>query len=185
MFKVLDVLVDARIASTTFACDLAACRGACCTMPGGRGAPLADAEEAAIEAATPAALEYLSERNRSVIRSLGSVEGRRGNLATRCIDNRDCVFVYYDGEVAKCSLERAYFDGHSTFRKPLSCHLFPIRIEELFGGEVLRYERIPECRDALARGRRDGVPLYVFLKDPLVRAFGEAFYEELVRQIES
>lgn len=184
MFKVLDVLVDESIATTQFACDLAACQGACCTMPGGRGAPLEEAEVAHIERSTDAALPYLSERNRRTIAAMGAVEGSPGDRATRCIDNRDCVFVFYQGEVAKCALEQAYFDGKSAFRKPLSCHLFPIRASELFGGEVLRYERISECRPALVNGTRQNVPLYIFLKDALVRAYGRKFYRELVRQIE-
>jgi hypothetical protein len=183
MFKVLDVLVDDALATTRFACDLGACKGACCTMPGGRGAPLDDEEVEPLTNAIPAALPYLSERNRRVIRTIGALEGAPGDMATRCIDNRDCVFVYYEGEVAKCAIERAHFDGKTEFRKPISCHLFPIRSNELFGGEVLHYERITECKPALKRGERKDVPLYVFLKEAIVRAYGQEFYSELLRTI--
>ena len=134
--------------------------------------------------ATPAALEYLDDRNRSVITALGGVEGSPGNFATRCIDDRDCVYVYYEGTVAKCAIERAHFNGRTPFRKPVSCHLFPIRSTEVFGGEYLRYERISQCDPALKLGRAEGVPLYKFLKDAITRAYGREFYRELVSVVE-
>ncbi len=185
MFTILDTTVDDALANTHFACDLGACAGACCTMPGGRGAPLLESEVEEIEAATPVALKWLSERNRGMIALNGAVEGRPGDYSTQCIDNRDCVFVYYEGAVAKCAIERAYFSGETTFRKPISCNLFPIRVHDLSDGSFLHYEKISECRPALTRGRADGVKLYIFLKEALIRAFGEEFYSELVRSIES
>jgi hypothetical protein len=185
MFVILETVADKALATTHFACDLQACKGACCTTPGGRGAPLADEEVELVNAAIPAALPYLSERNRAVIAAQGAVEGTSDNYATVCIDNRDCVFVYYEGEVAKCAIERAYFNNETSFRKPISCHLFPIRSAELLGGNYLHYERIPECEPALRRGKREKIPLYKFLKEPLVRAYGEEFYDELVASIEN
>lgn len=184
MFTILDTVADEALATTRFACDLGACKGACCTTPGGRGAPLADEEVDLVNAAIPAALPYLSERNRNVIAARGAVEGSPDDFATICIDQRDCVFVYYEGEVAKCAIERAFFNGETTFRKPISCHLFPIRVNDLFDGTYLRYERIPECEPALANGARQDVPLYKFLKDALTRAYGRKFYAELVARIE-
>lgn len=153
-------------------------------MPGGRGAPLDDAEVALIEAAIPAALPYLPERNRGIIQARGAVEGRPGDYATRCIDRRDCVFVYYESDVAKCAIERAYFRKETTFRKPLSCHLFPIRIDQVFDADYLRYERIAECEPAVENGTKRGVPLYKFLKEAIVRAYGEEYYKELAARIE-
>ena len=184
MFPILDIIADDAVATARFACDLGACHGACCTMAGGRGAPITDAEKEAVIAAIPVASPYLSERNRGVIATLGAVEGSPGDWATRCIDDRDCVFVYYEGSVAKCAIERAHFNGQSEFRKPLSCHLFPIRVSEVFGTDYLRYEEIPECRPALANGRKKGVLLYQFLKDALVRAYGEEFYADFAARIE-
>lgn len=184
MFTILDTVADNDLATARFACDLSACKGACCTTPGGRGAPLEEAEVAMVVEAIPAALPYLPEHNQKIIKSLGAVEGRKGDHATRCIDNRDCVFVYYDGDVAKCAIERAHFNGESEFRKPLSCHLFPIRVQELIGSNYLRYEKIDECEGARINGRKQGIKLYRFLKDALVRAFGEEFYEALVDSIE-
>ncbi|MBS1912343.1 MAG: DUF3109 family protein [Bacteroidetes bacterium] len=184
MFTILDTVADEALATARFACDLGACKGACCTVPGGRGAPLDDAEVQLIRDAIPAALPYLPERNRAVIETRGAVEGRPGDFATRCIDRRDCVFVYYEGDVAKCAIERAYFKKETPFRKPLSCHLFPIRIDQVFDADYLRYERISECQPAVENGTRRGVPLYKFLKEAIVRAYGEEYYRELVNRIE-
>jgi hypothetical protein len=184
MILSLDIVADNALATTRFACDLSACKGACCTTPGGRGAPLEDSEVKMIEEATPAALKYLSDRNRRIIAEGGGVEGEPGDYATRCIDNRDCVFVMYEGEVAKCAIERAFFNGETSFRKPISCHLFPIRSTRLLDGAYLRYERIPECEPARKLGRQQDVPLYIFLKEALIRAYGEEYYQQLVATIE-
>ncbi len=185
MFTILNNVVDEHLATTTFACDLGACKGACCTMPGGRGAPLEDDEVQLLNDAIPAASKYLTERNRRIIASQGALEGRRGDYATRCIDQRDCVFVYYDEGAAKCAIEKAYFNGEVPFRKPISCHLFPIRISKVFDMDYLRYEHISECNPALKNGKTAGVPLYKFLKEALVRAYGEEFYAELLQEIEA
>lgn len=185
MFTILDNVADKALATTQFACDLDACKGACCTMPGGRGAPLEEAEVQLVNDAIAAASKYLPERNRLVIATQGAIEGTPGDYATRCIDERDCVFVYYDdSSVARCAIEKAYFNGEASFRKPLSCHLFPIRITQLFDMDYLRYEKIPECNAALKNGRKKGIPLYKFLKEALTRAYGEEFYRELVAQVE-
>lgn len=184
MFTILDTLADGALVTSRFACDLSACHGACCTMPGGRGAPLTDDEVDHITRATPAAMEHLDERKRSIIEAEGGTEGEPGDYATRCVDDRDCVYVYYEESVAKCAIERAWQDGKVDFRKPLSCHLFPIRIHELFDTPYLHYERIDECRPAIARGKKEKIPLYQFLREPIVRAFGEEYYEELRRAAE-
>jgi hypothetical protein len=184
MFTILDNIADDAVATTKFACDLNACKGACCTMPGGRGAPLSDAEVQLVNDSIDAALPYLSERNRAYIAKHGAVEGRPGDYATVCIQRRDCVFVYYENEIAKCAIERAYFNKQSAFRKPLSCHLFPIRINEVLDADYLRYERIPECDPALANGSSTGTPLYKFLKDAITRAYGDQFYNELAAKAE-
>lgn len=184
MFTILDNVADEALATTHFACDLGACHGACCTMPGGRGAPLEEEEVKLVQASIAPSLKYLPERNRMVIATQGAVEGSPGDHATRCIDQRDCVFVYYEGTVAKCAIEKAYFNGETSFRKPLSCHLFPIRISSLFDSDYLRYERIPECDPALKNGRKQGIPLYKFLREALTRAYGKEFYAELVEVIE-
>lgn len=186
MILALNILADRAVGSERFACDLNACKGACCTMPGGRGAPLEDREVPLVEEAVAAALPYLSERNRAEIAAHGAVEGEPGDYATRCIDDRDCVFVTYtDTGIATCAIERAWQEGKSEFRKPLSCHLFPIRVHELFGGPYLHYEKISECAPARKHGKQTNTPLYKFLRDPIVRAFGQEYYDALAAAAES
>lgn len=185
MFTIINAVADNAIGSVQFSCDLKACHGACCTMPGGRGAPLLDSEVELIEQAIPAALPYLSPEHSLAIAAFGAVEGEQGDYATTCLDERDCVFVYREEGIAKCAIERAYFNGETNFRKPISCHLFPIRVEELFGATYLRYEKINECRPALVKGRQQGLPLYQFLQDALTRAFGPEFYAQLSEHLAS
>lgn len=102
-----------------------------------------------------------------------------GDRSVACIDDADCVFVYYENSVAKCAIEKAYHNGESDFRKPLSCHLFPIRIAD-FGGPYLHYEQIEECEPGRELGARLGIPMVESLKDSLVRAFGEKAYARML-----
>ena len=177
MFVIGEVAVEEAIAKSGFSCDLNQCKGACCTLPGGRGAPLEDEEVRALGLALPSAVKYLSRKNASYIEAFGAVEGVPGSYATQCIDERDCVFVYYDDGIARCSIEKAYFEGESKFRKPVSCHLFPIRVSGSVSPKM-RYEQIPECEGGRTRGRNDGTPLAAFLKDALIRKFGPQWYAE-------
>jgi hypothetical protein len=181
MFVIGEVAINEEVAHTQFACDVRECKGSCCTIRGGRGAPLDDAEVREIESAFAAARKYLSEYHRQFIAENGMVEGAPGNRATVCIQQRDCVFVFYEEGVARCALEKAYINGETAWRKPLSCHLFPIRVRH-GGGRQLQYEVIPECRPAVASGKREHIPLYKFLEDPLTRAFGPAWYEEFLTE---
>ncbi|HUL43227.1 MAG TPA: DUF3109 family protein [Bacteroidota bacterium] len=175
MFIIGEALIEENIAHERFACDLPQCHGACCTLPGGRGAPLNDDEVVEIQRAFPFAMQYLSSKHLDVIRQNGMVEGSQGNYATACIDDKDCVFVSYEGSIARCALEKAYIDGKTSWRKPLSCHLFPLRISN---GTIerIRYEKIADCHPAISRGVREDIPLYEFLRDALVRKYGEEWY---------
>ncbi|MBI4548969.1 MAG: DUF3109 family protein [Ignavibacteriae bacterium] len=177
MFVIGETVIEDHIGNERFACDVIKCKGACCTMPGGRGAPLEDNELEELARASPFAKRYLSEQHRKVIERSGLYEGSSGNHATTCVDNRACVFVYYEKGFARCSLEKAYLDGKTSWRKPLSCHLFPIRVSD-DGMMLLRFRSIPECVPALQRGREENMPLYEFLKDSLIRKFGDEWYDE-------
>lgn len=186
MIVLNDILLDEHILTQPFSCDVKKCKGACCTMEGGAGAPLRNDELDSIQASVEAALPYLSEQSARIIREKGWLIADGDGLATRCIDDRDCVFVFYDGDVAKCALERAYFNGESTFRKPLSCHLFPVRVAD-FGGDYLYYERIEECTPALARGEATGETVLTTTQSALERAYGSEWTHaavELARHIQ-
>jgi hypothetical protein len=179
VLQVAEILVDTDIPGAEFCCDLPACKGACCTLEGGRGAPLDDAEAEEIRKALPFVLPSLPRRSAEEIARRGPVEGNPGDMATVCVDNRECVFAIFEQGVAACSLERAHLAGATSWRKPLSCHLFPIRVRRngRTAPPVLRYEQIAECAPGRARGAREGVRLSAFLKDPLARAFGLSWYE--------
>lgn len=178
MYLVDGILVEEGLMSEQFACDLKQCKGACCTYPGDNGAPLRDDEIIEIENAAKEAVNYLSDRSKKVLLTKGFLDGKKGSYHTKCIDKKDCVFVFYNDGIAKCSLEKAYFDGKTNFRKPLSCHLFPVRIGN-FGGTYLYYEQIEECKPALENGLQQKIPLMNFVKDSLVRALGEEWYDKM------
>jgi hypothetical protein len=177
MFVVGNAVLEDSIARVHFACDLSACKGACCCLEGGRGAPLTDDEVHEVEAAIPVVSGWLSEKALDIIRTQGAFEGVRGDFATRCVDERECVFVYREGDVAKCAIERAFNEGLVKWQKPVSCHLFPIRVRK-FGSVFLRYEEIEECSGGRARGRNEKTDLSAFLRRPLTRVFGEEWYLE-------
>ena len=179
MFIIGEAVIDDVVGKASFCCDLKKCKGGCCTLPGGRGAPLEDDEVLELQKAYPIARQYLSQRTLDVIEGQGIVEGSPGSYATTCIDHRDCVFVYYNGDVARCSLERAYEEGKTDWRKPISCHLFPIRTRA-FGKDFIRYEQINECEAGRNLGEKEHVKLYNSLKEPLTRKYGETWYQEFL-----
>jgi hypothetical protein len=106
-------------------------------------------------------------------------EGVPGDFATTCINDRECVFAYFEDGIARCSFERAFREEKSDWRKPLSCHLFPVRIRS-FGRDVVRYEEIEECHAGRVRGREQEVPLREFLREPLIRRYGEEWYDAFI-----
>jgi hypothetical protein len=174
------MIIEEDVLTARFACDLGRCKGACCTLPGGRGAPLDDPEVAELRRAFPAVRKHLTERSLAVIAEHGMVEGIPGSYHTTCIDDKDCVFVVYEGGIARCAVEKAFMAGEIRWRKPLSCHLFPLRIDR--DGSRVRYERIGECLPAMDRGDEEGIALVDFLREPLERKFGAAWYAEFRKE---
>ncbi len=146
-------------------------------MPGQRGAPLLDEELDEIEKAYPNVRKYLSFRHKDTIEERGLVQGRKGDHSTQVVDRNACVFAIFEGDIAKCAFEKAYLNDEISWRKPISCHLFPIRIAAGLPTK-LRYEEIAECRPALERGATSHMPLAEFLRTALTRAYGETWYEE-------
>ena len=180
MFIIGEVIIEDRVRHERFACDLASCKGACCTLPGGRGAPLEDDEAAEVQKSYPFVKDYLPEQHRRVIELQGMIEGVPGNYATVCVEEKACVFVHFEEGVARCAIERAFQEGRISWRKPLSCHLYPLRISKDAMPRV-SYEEIPECKSGRARGRNLNVPLSGFLKEALVRRFGDAWYDTFTK----
>jgi len=179
MFVIGEAVIDDAVGTASFCCDLKKCKGACCCIEGGRGAPLEDDEVLEIENAYPIVKQYLSENSIRTIEASGLYEGSPGNFATTCIDHRECVFVYFEDGIARCSFERAYEEAKTDWRKPISCHLFPIRVRT-FGQDIVHYEQIDECEAGRAKGASDDVQLVDFLKDPLIRKYGKAWYKKFL-----
>jgi len=177
--------VSRELGTTEFACDLSVCKGACCTMPAAAGAPILQSEIAELERVFPVVKKYLSEESLAAIEKKGIWESDRdGSLTIPAIRGRDCVFVMYEEEdpsIAFCAIEKAHRAGEiSGFPKPISCHLFPIRIYPTAENSYeIIYEEIKECKGGRIRGKREKVPVLDFLRSPLVRALGPERVERL------
>lgn len=172
-----NVLVRKEIAETHFKCDLLKCKGACCTFESHFGAPVTWDEIDQIEAILPRVLEYIPGEHRKVIEEQGFYEVKKNESLLKSYQNKACVFVYYENEVAKCALEKGFLDGRTEFKKPISCHLFPIRVSD-FGGDVLRFEHLDECKPAIELGTKDNTTVAEFCEEPLNRKYGKEWYSQ-------
>jgi len=180
MLEKRQTIIDDTIPRIKFACNISACKGACCTLAGGTGAPLLDDELEQIEQAFPIIKSLLPKEHLESIAQYGLYEGRPGSYTTMCFNNRACVFVLYEDGIARCAFEKAFGEGKLKWKKPISCHLFPIRVSRDVP-DRLHYERIAECDFAIDRGENENILLSDFLKEPLIRAYGLTWYEELRR----
>ena len=184
MFAVGEILVSDEVLNAPFSCNLGACHGGCCVQ-GDSGAPLEPAERDELEDVLPIVRKNLRPEALEVIDNTGTWEELEPKkYATTCVNDRECVFVTYDGPIAKCAIEKAYFAGETTFRKPISCHLFPLRAETFGHVEALNYEQIPLCDPAIKSGRQKNITLLNFLREPLVRKYGETWYEQFQQACE-
>ncbi|MCH7410372.1 DUF3109 family protein [Belliella sp. DSM 111904] len=186
MILVGNAVISDDIKDQFFVCDLEKCKGACC-VEGDAGAPLEDEETQIIEEIYPIVKEYITQEGRDAIDRQGTwVIDKDGDKGTPTIgDNRECAYALYDEKgVLKCGIEQAYLDGKIAYKKPISCHLYPIRVKKYDGFEALNYDRWDICSAACVLGTQLGVPVYKFLKDALIRKFGADWYDELVAEIE-
>jgi hypothetical protein len=176
MLEIRHKIIDDIIPRIKFACNTSACKGACCTLAGGTGAPLLDNELEQIEKAFPIIKSSLPKEHLESIEQFGLFDGSSGSYTTTCFNNRACVFVLYENGIARCSFEKAFREEKLKWQKPISCHLFPIRVSR-FEPEHVRYEQILECDTAIKRGEVENIYLSDFLKEPLVREFGLPWYD--------
>ena len=172
-----DIYVNKEIADTNFTCDLSKCKGACCTMESEYGAPVTKEEIEEIDKILPIVMKYLPKEHTAIIEKDGFWLEKQGELMTRSLNNRACVFVIWDGDIAKCGIERAYRDGKTGFIKPISCHLFPIRISK-FGGDVLRFEKYNECQPAIEKGNKTQIKILDFCRESLERLYGKKWFNK-------
>jgi len=181
IIQVGDVLLSSEILTEKFCCDLSVCKGECC-VEGDAGAPVTMEEIAAIEECVDTVWEDLSASAQAVIDKQGvAYTDQEGDLVTSIVGGKDCVFTYYGEGCCLCALEKAYRAGRPHFCKPVSCALYPIREKKLGDGLVgLNYNRWSVCKMAIAKGIQEDLRLYQFLREPLIRRFGEAWYKELL-----
>jgi hypothetical protein len=179
--------VEAQVGDVEFACDLSICKGACCTMPGGRGAPILKSEIAGVEQAFPIVKKYLPESALQAIEEEGLWKNEiDGTFSISTVGRKECIFVHWEGDIALCSIQTAFRNGEiKGFEKPISCHLFPIRIYPDVGDNsyYILYEEILECEGGRARGKMERIPLLEFLQHPLTRALGKERVEMLIESL--
>ncbi|QNF35015.1 DUF3109 family protein [Adhaeribacter swui] len=163
-----------------FVCNLEKCKGACC-VEGDLGAPLEDDELAILQENYDIIKPYLSPEGQQAIAEQGLyIKDWEGDFSTTTIGNRECAYAIYDENLTlKCGIEQAYLDGKINWRKPISCHLYPIRITKYDGFEALNYDKWQICNAACSFGQDLGVRVYQFLKEPLIRKYGQEWYNEL------
>jgi hypothetical protein len=174
------------IADNFFLCDLKKCKGGCC-VEGDLGAPLEEDELPILDEIYEKIKPYLSKESIKAIENQGKyIFDEDGEYSTPTINGSECAYAVYDESgILKCGIEKASEDGKTSFRKPISCHLYPIRISKYDSYYALNYDRWEICLPACELGRKTKLPLYKFLKDPLIRKFGGAWYEKLCNTIEN
>lgn len=180
MIEIGRTIVSMDLLEEFFLCDLEQCKGACC-VEGDSGAPLTGEEARALEEHYPIFREFLPAEHREVIEKEGySLVDQDEDLVTPLVGNRQCAYSYFTDEgILKCAVERAWAEGRISFRKPVSCHLFPVRITEYRHFDAVNYQKLEICRPGRDCGRRNKLPLWQFLREPLIRRYGEEWFVAL------
>ncbi|MBD0824755.1 DUF3109 family protein [Aestuariibaculum marinum] len=187
MFQLGKTIVSEDIIEKEFACNLSACKGACC-VDGDAGAPLDKEEAQILKDIYPKVKPYLRQEGIDVIESQGTsvTSEEDGELETPLINGADCAYVIYDEkDVALCGIEAAYRNGDVNWKKPVSCELYPIRVQDYSEFSAVNYHKWQICDDACSLGKELQVPVYKFVKDALIRKFGEDWYMELEKIADS
>ena len=180
MIQIDDKLISEDLFSEEFVCNLAKCKGICC-VEGDAGAPLDEDETHILDEIYPKIKPYLRPEGIQVIEEQGTYTlDFEGDLVTPLVNNAECAYVIFDEKgYTKCAIEKAYEDGVIDWQKPISCHLYPIRITEYSNFSAINYHEWDICSDACTLGKELGVKVYQFLKKPLIRKYGEEFYQTL------
>lgn len=178
MLIVGNAIVSEDVIEKKFACNTLACHGACCVQ-GDAGAPLLPDEIHIIAKELPVISDFLSKEGLQLIHEQGfHTTDPDGEAVTTCLPGGECSFLVYEGITATCGIENAWKAGKSTFQKPVSCHLYPIRAKQYGEYMALNYHRWDICEPACQRGNEENIPVYAFLKDALIRKMGAEWYTE-------
>ncbi len=185
MIVIDHVILSDDIAESFFVCDLSRCKGACCEE-GDLGAPLDIKEIQALSNNYTSIAPYLTDAAKEIIEKEGLfIEDFEGDYSTPTVSGRECVYSIRENGILKCGIEKAWKEGKSDFQKPISCHLYPIRISKHDEFEAVNYHRWQICSPACSLGERLKIPLYIFLKEALIRKYGSLWYQKLVEEIEA
>lgn len=186
MLQIGNTIISLDVIQKEFCCDIVKCKGACC-VAGDSGAPVTPEEALMIEALYPEFEEYLSDQNKAEIKIQGfSLTDSDGDLVTPIVGNNECAFTFVDERgITKCAIERAFFEKKTTFRKPVSCHLFPVRITAYKRFDAVNYQQLDICQPGRICGKSQGLPLWKYLREPLIRNYGSQWYEELTYAAEN
>lgn len=182
MFKVQNTILTDDIATTKFACDLPRCKGACCVV-GDAGAPVVKEEIPILHKAYRLLKDELRPEAVEVAERDGVVIGsEKAGYEIACVNNAECIFVEYgDNDVSYCAIQKAYFEGRLNWEKPISCHLFPVRLKRVLDFDYANFEYVPSlCSTACEHGKKEGIYLAEYLEKPLVRRYGHDWYDEFI-----
>ncbi len=181
MIQIEDKLISEDIFSEEFVCNLSRCKGACC-VEGDIGAPLVKEETVILDRIFEQVKPYLRKEGVEAIEKQGTwvIDPNDGDYVTPMVEDKECAYVIFDEKgITKCGIEKAYEDGAVDWQKPISCHLYPIRVDEYRTFTALNYHKWEICSDACTLGKELKVPIYKFVKTPLIRKYGEEFYQTL------
>jgi len=184
MIEVGQVLLHEDVVNEHFVCNLNKCKGACC-LEGDSGAPLEASELDILDKIYPDVKPFMTQKGIATIEKNGTyVTDFEGDYTTPCVDvNKECAYVIWENGITKCAIEKAYENGAINWRKPISCHLYPIRITKYPEFDVLNYDRWSICSPACSFGAELKVHVHEFLKAPLIRKYGEEWFAELEQQV--
>jgi hypothetical protein len=179
MLRIGDTIFSFDVLEKKFKCNLPQCLGNCCRY-GDSGAPLSNAEVSVLDEIWPAVKPFLRPEGIRTIEKVGtSIKDFENERVTPLIDNRECAYTIITDGILMCGIEKAWTDRKISFQKPVSCHLFPVRIKQFSDFKAVNYQELPICSSARQLGNDKGVYVYKFLKEPLIRALGENMYIEL------
>lgn len=181
MIAIDNTLISEDLLEKKFVCDLNACKGACC-VAGDSGAPLDKEELPILDAVLDKVKPYMVKKGLAAVKKHGTyvLDGDGDYTTTLVSEGAECAFVYFDEQnMAKCAIEKAYYDGVIDWKKPISCHLYPIRISKHKSYDAVNYSKWDICKPACACGEKLDVPVYKFLKEPLIRKYGKNWFKQL------
>ncbi len=181
MIRLDNTLLSDDLRDVHFCCDLQQCKGACC-VEGDGGAPLEEEEISLLEDYIDEIKLFMVPKGKLEIENTGVFDyDAEGKFVTPLVNGNECSYVYFEGGIARCAIEKAFQEKAIPFPKPLSCHLYPVRIKQLKNHEAVNYHKWAICNKALENGMTLNLPLYKFLEDALIRKYGRSWYNKLVK----